>query len=38
MSLTGRWRIVEMDVWDRDTIDLLGPGFVEFAETAAWDG
>lgn len=31
-SLTGRWRIVAMDLWDRDTIDLVGPGFIEFAE------
>lgn len=30
-GLTGRWRIVEMDTWDRDAIDLVGPGFVEFA-------
>jgi hypothetical protein len=28
MPLTGRWRIVEMDMWDRDAIDLLEPGFV----------
>jgi hypothetical protein len=28
---TGRWQIVEMDLWDRDAIDLLGPGFVEIA-------
>ncbi|WP_226961329.1 MULTISPECIES: hypothetical protein [Streptomyces] len=32
MPLTGRWRIVEMDVWDRDAIDLVGPGFIEFTE------
>src|SRR6266508_515279 len=25
----GRWQIVEMDLWDRDAIDLLGPAFVE---------
>jgi hypothetical protein len=31
-GLTGRWRIVEMDMWDRDAIELVGPGFVEFAE------
>jgi hypothetical protein len=31
MPLTGRWRIVEMDLWDRDAIDLLEPGFIEFA-------
>lgn len=24
--LTGRWRIVEMSNWDRDAIDLVGPG------------
>lgn len=32
MSLTGRWRIVEMDMWDRDAIDLIEPGFIEFTE------
>jgi hypothetical protein len=31
MPLMGRWRIVEMDMWDRDAIDLLEPGFIEFA-------
>lgn len=25
----GRWRIVEMDLWDRDAIDLLGPAVIE---------
>ncbi len=30
MTLTGRWRIVEMDLWDLDAIDLVGPGFIEF--------
>lgn len=29
-ALTGRWRIVLMDLWDRDAIDLVQPGFVEF--------
>ena len=32
MSLTGRWRIVEMDTWDREDIDLMGPGFIEFGQ------
>lgn len=32
MTLTGRWRIVEMDMWDREAIDLVEPGFIEFAE------
>lgn len=26
----GRWRIIEMDLWDQDAIDLVGPAFVEF--------
>lgn len=29
MPITGRWRIVEMELWDLDAIDLLGPGFIE---------
>ncbi|MGW4339856.1 hypothetical protein ACWEK5_44830 [Rhodococcus koreensis] len=29
---TGRWRIVEMDLWDRDAIDLVEPGFIDFAD------
>jgi hypothetical protein len=32
VRLTGRWRIVEMDLWDREAIDLVGPGFIEFGE------
>lgn len=27
--VTGRWQIVEMDLWDRDAIDVLGPAFIE---------
>jgi hypothetical protein len=30
MRLTGAWRIVEMDLWDSEAIDLLGPGFIQF--------
>jgi hypothetical protein len=30
--LAGRWRIVEMSGWDRDAIDLVEPGFIEFTE------
>ena len=29
MSVTGAWRIVEMDLWDPEAIDLLGPGFIQ---------
>jgi hypothetical protein len=34
-GLTGRWRIVEMDNWDRDAIELVGPGFIEFTKESA---
>jgi hypothetical protein len=27
--VAGRWRIVEMDLWDRDAMDLVGPAFIE---------
>ena len=30
--MTGRWRIVEMDLRDRDAIDLVGPGLIEFLD------
>lgn len=30
MDLVGRWRIETMDLWDRDAIDLVEPGFIEF--------
>ncbi len=29
-SVTGRWRITEMDMWGREAIDLVQPGFIEF--------
>jgi len=29
MSTAGKWRIVEMDVWDLGAIELLGPGYIE---------
>jgi hypothetical protein len=32
VRLTGRWRIVEMSCWDRDAIDLVEPGYIEFTE------
>ena len=31
MPITGRWRIVEMEVRDQEAIDLLGPAFIELA-------
>ena len=32
LSITGRWRITEMDMWDQDAIDLVQPGFIEFSD------
>lgn len=29
MTLTGRWRIIEMDLFDAADLDLLGPAFIE---------
>lgn len=31
MSLVGRWRITEMDLWDLEDIDLIEPAFIEFS-------
>lgn len=28
--LVGKWRITEMELWDREFIDLLGPGYISF--------
>ncbi len=32
MSLAGKWRITQMDLWDREAIDLVGPAFIEFGD------
>ena len=29
MSLVGRWRIVEMELWAQEGVDMVGPGFIE---------
>ena len=31
-KLKGRWRIVEMDQWDKKFIDLVEPGYIEFID------
>jgi len=28
-QLIGNWRIVAMDLWDRDAIELMGPAVIE---------
>jgi hypothetical protein len=35
MSVAGRWRIVETELWDSDALDLVGPAFIEFGEDRA---
>lgn len=30
MSLVGRWRIIEMELWAQEDVDLVGPGFIAF--------
>lgn len=28
--MIGKWRITEMELWDSEFIDLLGPGYIQF--------
>lgn len=30
-SIVGKWKIIEMSMWDRDYIDLIEPGCIEFS-------
>ena len=32
MSFVGRWRIVAMDLWGPEDVDLVHPGFIEFGK------
>lgn len=32
MSVVGRCRILVTDLWDQDAVDLVAPGFIEFAQ------
>jgi hypothetical protein len=29
-GLTGKWRILAVDLWDRSALDLVAPAFIEF--------
>jgi len=29
-TMLGAWRIIDMELWDGEAIDLMGPGLVEF--------
>ena len=31
-GFVGWWRIVEMELWDADAVDLVGPAFIEFGK------
>jgi hypothetical protein len=33
MSLKGKWRIVEMEAWDKDFLDLVEPAYILFGDT-----
>jgi hypothetical protein len=37
MTVAGRWRIIGMDVWDRDALDLVAPAFIEFGRDGMGD-
>ena len=28
MGISGKWRITEMEAWDREAIDLIGPALI----------
>jgi hypothetical protein len=34
MRIAGTWRISEMELWDREVIELMGPAFIEFGHDA----
>jgi hypothetical protein len=34
MPITGRYRIVEMDLWDQEDLDLIEPAFIELDQSA----
>lgn len=32
MTVEGRWRVVETEVWDQEALDLVAPAFIEFGD------
>jgi hypothetical protein len=34
MSLKGKWRIDEMEAWDKNFLDLVEPAYILFGETS----
>ncbi len=37
MSIAGRWRVTEMELWDQEAMDLIEPAFIEFGEDETGD-
>ena len=37
LSIAGRWRITEMELWDQEAMDLVEPAFIEFGEDETGD-
>lgn len=35
MSVSGKWRIIEMELWNREDFELLGPAFFSFDGTGS---
>ena len=29
-TLKGKWRIVEMELWDKDFLDMMDPAYIAF--------
>ena len=29
-SLIGKWRIIEMELWDKDFLDMMEPAYIAF--------
>lgn len=34
-AIVGTWRISEMELWDQESIDLVGPAYIEFGHDGA---
>ncbi len=34
-DVTGKWRLIEMEQWDQEFIDLVEPGFISFTKGGA---
>ena len=37
LSIAGRWRITDMELWDQEAMDLVEPAFIDFGEDETGD-